>query len=195
MTIIDDDVSNFIDGKINRMVPVKTIVREDNWKGVFYSIINGKPNITDPLIVNTKDCGSRTEQELINVSKERVMDTILVSKEIQEKRNQITEDTYEKAVEIISFLHSHGIAVVFFTPPYFYKYTELYKQHNSETINLMETNMEKLIADYNVKYYNYSDHPDYSDNYQLFKDSDHLNYCGRALFSKDIAERLVSLYP
>ena len=90
-----------------------TILREDNWKGVFFA----SPEMPQENVVSASKCEHPPAKTLYELAEARARDQVDFASEIAANRPTIELDTYETAVEIIKYLREHNIRVVFFTPP------------------------------------------------------------------------------
>jgi hypothetical protein len=185
-TYIKGDFGNFISGSGDRIIPVQAVVREDNWKGVISALISGKP---DKLSQETEqNCQYRTEEELTRISILRVEETLDIAQVIHTNRPSIVEDSYKVLTEIIDYLHTHEIRVIFFTPPYYETYTTAYLERAPQAVESLKIFMNQIKNEYSIDYHDYSTNGRYAQNHQLFKDSDHLNLCGKQMFSRELIE-------
>ena len=188
---IPGDIKNFLVGRGNKLFPIQGVLREDNWSSVVYAMIHRESNsgVYQELVEN---CDYKSEIELDKISSGRVDDTVRSMQEIAARRPGIQDDTYRKAQDIIRFLQQRGIRVVFFTPPYYSKYTDYFMQNDTDSIAVMEANMERLKDTFGVEYYDHSRDRAFVNDYRNFKDSDHLNLCGKQSFS-GVLEQEMSL--
>jgi hypothetical protein len=186
---ISGDIDIFFEGKIDNLFPIKTIVREDHWKGVFYTAVAGK-NVSSINNILVETCDYPDETLLGEIAKKRVIDTVTMGKEIFTKQPDIHSNTYLTLAETIKYLQSNGVRVILFTPPYYEDYTTKYFMENPGDINQMRQLMAKLLQEYGVEYYDFSDDKNFVDDISLYKDSDHLNLCGKNKFSKDLYQKM-----
>jgi hypothetical protein len=188
---IQGDIRNFLLGRAESLFPIRRVLREDNWSGVFNALRRGETHhgTFQELVEN---CDAIPEDKLDMMSSGRVADTIRSIQEIKANRPEIHEDTYRKAADITRYLQERGIRVVFFTPPYYSKYTQSFMQANPETIAIMEESMDRLRTEYGVEYYDHSRDEAFVNDFLNFKDSDHLNLCGKMMFSRVLLQKLSS---
>ncbi len=92
--------------------------------------------------------------------------------------------------DIIHLLRQHNVRVVFFTPPYYEAYTRYYIEQDPNSISEFRTNIKRLQNEYGIEYYDYSIDERFAQDYRLFKDSDHLNHCGKQLFTQILMENV-----
>jgi hypothetical protein len=186
------DVENFTIGRLDKYLPLQTVVREDHWKSVIYALLAGEVghNEMDAL---AQSCEFHSVEELEKAARLRAIDTIRLSDEVKANRVNIHEDAYSELVRIIEFLQNqHGIRIIFFTPPYYKTYTETYADDDPEAIQMMRSSMQQLQDEYGIEYYDFSLDAEFTGNHELFKDSDHLNLCGMALFSRKLDESVAN---
>jgi hypothetical protein len=182
-TFIPGDIKNFVVGRGTQLFPFQTILRQDNWQGVIYALFSGKTNnLVDQVLA--ENCGYMEASKLAEFSETRVMEQIQFAKQVHLTRPTIRDDTYDVVIEIINYLRSHKIRLFFFTPPYYEEYTKDYLQNDSESVTTMREMMTRLQGEFGVSYYDYSADDRFVSDFTLFKDGDHLNLCGRRLFSE-----------
>jgi len=100
-----------------------------------------------------------------------------------EARPDIVRHTTAAIEHVIQTLQESRIRLVFYTPPYFFRYTELYDR---DTVEEMHTIMADLVEKYGIEYYDYSGDPDFANDPRLFMDDDHLNKAGARLFTERV---------
>jgi hypothetical protein len=191
------DYKNFIVGRGTQLLPFQTILREDNWQGIFYNLLLGEanPGGNQEPQDSGEECKSPDVDELAAESKTRATEQIDFASEIHQERPSIREDTYQVMVEIIQYLQLHNIQPVLFTPPYYEEYTKYYLQNSPDSIDHMQAMMSKLEREFDIIHYDFSQNPEYASNIQLFKDADHLNRCGKQLFSQTLYDSLAKAAP
>lgn len=90
------------------------------------------------------------------------------------------EEELNALEDIIIFCWERGIKAVMITTPYLQEYNqrvpEEFKNYFTETIS-------RVSMKYGVEYYDYSGDDDFSENYELFMNSDHLNKTGAKKFT------------
>ncbi len=183
------DFANFVIGKTHPIFPVMDIAREDNWQGVFKTGVapDTSPNEIDLMKVGCVDQG----YQYINAHAQlRAIQHIRQSADMAGNHPNLQADTYQTIVEVIQQLQKQNVRIVFFTPPYFYTYTQTYQANAPVAITSMEQNMQKLRQAYGVEYYDFSTDSEFVNQHQLFTDSDHLNRCGARLFSVKLKQAM-----
>ncbi|MGD9872685.1 MAG: hypothetical protein AB7T27_00295 [Kiritimatiellia bacterium] len=135
--------------------------------------------------------GFRNIKVLIaRAEKTRIVEHDNLVKNMLQNRPSLPEDTYACFERTIRFLQARGIRVVFFTPPYFFRYTEL---ANRDMVETCRRNMRALSEKYNVEYYDFSADPEFVFETKYFMDEDHLNRRnGAPAFSKRLREKMDS---
>ena len=186
---IEGDMAQFVRGRGAQIFPVQSILREDNWQGVFYALTNGDDELEPP--VGFEDiCDYPPPDELAEIAESRALEAINIGQEIRANYSDIRTDAYRAAAEITRYLQARDIRVVFFTPPYYAEFTAEYLRNDPDALELLQTNMLRLQEEFGVEYYDFSADQAYIEDHQLFMDSDHLNSCGRRLFTKQLDERM-----
>ena len=182
---IEGDFENFIIGKSHLIFPVRSILKKDNWEEIFYITILGKIPEEDQFIeIAADDCRHMTTEALIdNIKSIRIAKYKRLTTEMAANNPDLDADIYETIVELIQYLHTQDIRVIFFTPPYSEAYTEYYQSVDPGAIALMKQNMQSLQQEYDVEYYDFSIDEEFKSDIRLFADGDHLNGCGAKLFS------------
>jgi hypothetical protein len=92
--------------------------------------------------------------------------------------------------EMIQYLQARNIQVVFFTPPYYEAYITSYQLADPQAMQGMVETMQALRQEFGIEYYNYAADPTFSADFRLYKDSDHLNLCGKEQFSQSLSQSM-----
>lgn len=182
------DARNFITGRGNELVPITAVLREDNWRGVFYGLLR-RQNFRPEAVVENP-CQHLSVAALQEQAALRARDQIALAQEIERNHQDVQADAYDTAVSIVQYLRQHNIRVVFFTPPYSEAYTAYYQAHDPAAIVLWQDTMQRLQEEMDVEYYNFATDETFATDYQLFKDADHLNRCGAATFSQALNQAI-----
>ncbi len=167
--LIDSDLINCIKASL---LP---ITRFDNWEGIFvkpaskptpFKRRSGPENISRDFMIN------RAEHHLTLV--EKGSDDIFINAAYH------LEQTIQK-------VQQYNIDIVFFTPPYHPDYVQIISQQNATMINATHDTMTTLSKKYGVFYedYNSMDFPT-----EGFRNADHLNDRGAAVFSSYLKKDL-----
>jgi len=181
---IDGDFGNFVRGKTRLLIPFTSLLRKDNWQGVFYALL-GKTGKTEQFVeIAQDDCSYMETEEWIDHAKtNRVAKLVRLQKQMLASRPDLVNNTYNTLVSTIRFLRQRGIRTVFFTPPYPKMYTDCFRSCLPETLATMKSRMRRLQQTENIEYYDLSQDDEFVTERRLFKDSDHLNGCGARIFS------------
>lgn len=198
---IDAQLPEFIWGKINLIFPLDILLREDHWEAVIPSIVDkslrtantGRGKDGQELSSGYANCEHKALEELVTFTNE------VGIPEYEEGQNHslqmnpnLPAEAYATAVEIIQMLQAQDIRVVFYTPPYFEAYNDLY---DKETVATMKGYMAQLQEEHSVEYYDFSTDPEFTREYRLFYDDDHLNQCGAKIFSAKFNQILIQNAP
>jgi hypothetical protein len=187
---IEGDLDQFLEGKVDSLFPLKAVVREDHWKGVFYAVVSGKKDNSSIKQILQENCDYQDQEILDDIATARVFDTLDMAEEVASKHPDIQTDIYAALAETVEFLQSKGIRVVFFTPPYYQEYSKIYMLESPNSISNMHLSISKLIREYQIEYYDFSNDKIFVDDIRLYKDSDHLNLCGKQRFSRELLLRM-----
>ncbi len=198
---IDGQLKEFILGKIYVVFPVETLVREDHWERVIQSIFDKSFRTADKfrgkdgqeIVERYQKCEYKEFDELVTFTKEiGIPEHTNGQNRSLEMNPNLPADSYAAAVRIIQKLRARNIRVVFYTPPYFEMYNELY---DKETVATMKAYMARLQQAHGVEYYDFSNDPQFVRNNRLFYDDDHLNRCGAKIFSAKLNQILIANAP
>lgn len=97
---------------------------------------------------------------------------------------------FESACRLVDFLKSKSLVVVFVTTPIVDILNDLCVKTDG-FFNNPHLFVQKLQERYpDVQYFDYSNHPDFSPNHELFTDGDHLNVYGAKAFTARVIEDL-----
>ena len=186
---IDGEFQEFVLGKIYLIFPLETLVRQDHWEMVIQSLFDkslrtGNTNRAEDgqeVIAKYTACEYKEFNELVTYTKEiGISHHLEAQRDSLESHPNLPTQAYEAAVDVIEVLQERDIRVVFYTPPYFEAYTDLY---DPETLAVMKGYMAQLQQEYQIEYYDFSTDPEFIHDHRLFYDDDHLNLCGARLFS------------
>ena len=83
-------------------------------------------------------------------------------------------------LDLTRFLQERGVRVVFFTPPYYRKFNQVFDHRQQE---LTQRYMKRVVAETGAEYYDFARDPEISPDKSLFRNSDHLNILGGRIFS------------
>ncbi len=178
------DAKNFVIGKSHPIFPIMSVLREDNWKAIFYAFFDSSLAAkASNEQADYEQCKYLEFPDWVTHSKFRVLSHATAVSETVVANPQISTEVSEVISQIIQYLQARHVRVIFFTPPHSKAYTEVYQATQPKTIALMKEQMHKFQQDNKIEYYDFSTDEDFSLNNQAFRDSDHLNRCGAKLFS------------
>lgn len=105
---------------------------------------------------------------------------------------KINDRALEALDRIVNLCRQKGWTPIFCTAPYPDVYVE---QYPPEFLKRFDSDMEALSRRYDAPYLDYSRHPDFSGDYSLFMDADHVNKAGAEKFTRMILREARGLYP
>jgi hypothetical protein len=152
----------FLIGKLDAMTHVMSVIRSDSWRGVWAGLASDAP-AADPFPydgVRTDsawgECNHYTEEQL-EAHAPRVAGTnVSSSRQMAKVHPGLVQNASEALARTIKRLHSSGIQVILFTPPYYQKYNPLFAVQGSDIIDGMRSNVLKLQRSYHVEYFDLS---------------------------------------
>lgn len=186
---IAGDSRHFLEARLEQVFPVGDIVREDHWKGPFYAWIGGGDAGQTRAV--SGDCVHMDAAALEAHARGRVLEHAGFSAEMGASRNELGRLTLAELRATIRDLQTRGIRVVLFTPPYWEGYTRAFESGAPGAVSSMKDAMAELTGEGGIEYHDFSSDGRFIRQPQLFSDSDHLNDCGRRLFSQEL-ERILS---
>ena len=101
--------------------------------------------------------------------------------------NAVMLNAYE---EMLALCREHGWNAVLVTPPYLSVYTGCFSPGILAAFRRLTA---QISAQNDVPWLDYSQHPDFTDNYEYFKNIDHLNLAGARAFSELVKAELRGL--
>lgn len=180
------DLEPFLVGKSHTYLPIPRLIREDNWEGVFYALFGQEPEQKGFIEVAAGDCSFLSAEEMSASVENRVAKYMRLNQEMSANHPDLAKDVYNVMADTYRYLQSRGVRLIFYTPPYYQEYTEQYMAQDPATVQLMYSSMERMQQELGVEYYDFSKDPEFAQNRELFKDSDHLNSCGAEKFSQKL---------
>ena len=193
---IRGDAYNFVLGRLESFTHVMSIVRSDNWEGVWSELQNDVPH-ENPFPydgVQTMsawgECSHYTEAQLESHAREIAARNVNSSGQMAMIHQGLEQDAFDALARTIERLQSKGIRLVLFTPTYYEKYTEYFAETSSYMIGEMQANVERLRQMYQVEYYDFSNDPEIRNQPELFYNSDHLGDCGQKIFSAKLLQAM-----
>ncbi|MGB0383267.1 MAG: hypothetical protein ACPGWR_00460 [Ardenticatenaceae bacterium] len=193
---IDGEFQEFLLGKIYLIFPFETLVRNDHWEMVIQSIFDkslrtantNRAENGQEIVAKYMACEYQEFDDLVTYTKEiGIPQHLEGERDSLEAHPNLPTEAYEVAIDLIQALQERDIRIVFYTPPYFEAYTDLY---DPETVAVMKGYMAQLQQEYQIEYYDFSTDPDFIHDHRLFYDDDHLNLCGAKLFSAKFNQTL-----
>jgi len=188
-TWIRGDWRNFIKGKLIN------VIRPE--RDYLFELLYKNPPAAERVYLREHDGAStapglfepRTLEELISLSEtNRAGEHQRLILDMGKNHRHLAKDARKSVERTLKDLRKHDIQVVFFTPPYFYRYTELF---NPDLVAEQRAVTAELAEKYGGVYYDFSMEPDFIHNHQMFRDEDHLNLkYGAPEFSRRLRARL-----
>lgn len=168
-----------VEGDLESLVRGKTywIVRPDDWLGVIQGI-RGRDMELDDLEEHLEEV--QTDSFLVSHAEDRIPHTLDQSREMMELDSTLPEENYARLAGMIEYLQERGVCVVLYTPPFHWRYRELYRPEPS--LREMHRLTRRIEEEQGVPWLDYSDHS-MADEARWFSDSDHLNTEGRNLLT------------
>ena len=189
---IQGDLPDFLLGKLDAYSHIMSVVRSDNWQGVWNGLGNDAP-APDPFPydgVRTDsvwgNCSHYTEEQLDAHAKGTAERNVLSSTRMANAHPGLVQDAFDALARMIERLHSRGIRVILFTPTYYQKYNLFFAEQGSDIIEDMRQSIYKLQRSYHVEYYDFSVDPEIMIYPELFYNSDHLSECGTKVFTEKL---------
>lgn len=179
------DFTNFVESKLS------SIIREDHWKEVLYSLLKGKKdNIKETGIdkygqfTNDLVRSFKSKDSLEVLAKEIQVPMYLFGENFTLKYNEnVLKDTYNSIVSIINYAKEKNIRLIFYTTPVYKSFTDYYSK---ESINVMRNKMKLLKKEFGIEYYDFSEDTKFISNNKFYYNSDHLNKNGAKEFSENL---------
>jgi hypothetical protein len=183
--MIEGDYRNYIIGKF---LP---FIQSDHWQGIVIKYIRKiKSGIHDKtnekIAVKIKSPTNMNKEIPIKEIEVRVFSQHRLHE--RSKKNKIynvKEYNLNILKDIIKMLKANGVEPILFTPPYYYKYNELY---NDTYIKERKNEMKHIVEDFNIKYLDYSMDSDFIYDSRFFHDADHINLQTSKIFSHKIKQ-------
>jgi hypothetical protein len=185
---VDWDVESLLRGKSY------WIVRPDHWLGVAGGLADG---LASGLGRRERDDdadatdGFRDEvhrdSALVRHAEERVATTLERKREMTAQNPDLPAENHQRLHGIVEHLQQAGVCVVLYTPPFHWRYLELYESEPS--LAEMRALTSGLSERLGVPWLDYSDHP-MSRAPIWFADSDHLNVHGDSHFTGILMEEV-----
>lgn len=164
----------------------------DHGKGTILAALHFVGLIEDSESTGVAEIPEHTTSEslIMHAENGRVSEHLSFHQRALEEYPSIVSNTGAAIERIILLLEEREIRIVFYTPPYFFRYTELYDPaYVEETRSIMAA----LTDAYGVEYYDFSEDPGFIHNPDLFTNSDHMNKEGARLFTRKLSSLMQSV--
>ena len=193
---VNGDEGNLVLGKLHKVSRLMSVVRPDHWHDIFlnergFSVLFDSP--TELNIVSQEQsnpCPYLTPEKQESHAREIAGKNVVSSRAMAASHPGLAEDTFEALGKTIERLRAKGIEVILYTPPYYEAYTSHFMAQGSDITDQMHKVIRSLQEKYQVNYYDFSDDPNLITHPEFFINSDHLNNCGRKVFSEHLLKTL-----
>ena len=193
---IQEDLPNYLMGKLDAITHIMSVVRSDSWQGVWAGLADDAP-AADPFPydgIRTDSvwgsCFHYTDEQLETHAKEIAERNVMSSTRMANAHAGLVQDTADALARTIERFHSRDIRVVLFTPTYHQKYNMVFAEQGSDIIEDMRQTIYNLQQNYHVEYYDYSNDPEIMIYPELFYNSDHLSECGAKVFTEKLLDAM-----
>lgn len=185
-----------ISGEWQEMITGKlaNVVRDDHWRKVFNSRPGapGRKRGVKNKVKLSRDGRSTERDERIyvpnQISKPRVRNQVLAVKSTLKKNPLIATDMAEQLDQTLALLKAQSIQVLLFTPPLTDHYYDSIKQSLPDVVEENRRILHRLAVKHGIRYLDFREHATFSQDYQLFHNSDHMNIYGAKTFSRVLAD-------
>jgi hypothetical protein len=191
---IQGDLPDFLLGKLDAYSHIMSVVRSDNWQGVWNGLSNDVP-VPDQFAydgVRTNslwgDCFHYTEEQLETHAKEIAQRNISSSREMANAHPGLVQAASDALARTIERFQARGTKVILFTPTYYQKYNMIFAEQGSDIIEDMRQAIYNLQQSHHVAYYDFSDDSEVMIYPELFYNSDHLSDCGTKVFTEKLLD-------
>lgn len=106
------------------------------------------------------------------------------------EESPVMADAYR---EMLALCREKGWQAVLVTPPYPKDYLDCYIEYNPSFFTGLNQFMDRLCREYGVDWLDYSQDPGFAERYDLFRNIDHLNLEGAAIFDRQFFADIQSL--
>ena len=191
------DMRNLLLGKLQAGMRVMSLARPDSWRGVFEGMraTAGEPRAAGTFTrseAQMEGCGHPGPEEIAEQSEGRVRSEIERTRAMMAEHDGLVSDSQRALLDTIEVFTRRGVRVVLFTPPYWKDYNALFVAEGGDLIQTMHESLESLSDLAVFEYYDLSTRDDLNGRIDFFKDSDHLNDCGRRAFSQALLAEMTS---
>jgi hypothetical protein len=196
---VPGDLPNFLLGKLDAYTHITSVVRSDNWWGVWNGLTSDAP-VPGPFPYDGVqsdsvwgNCFHYTKEQLETHAKEIAERNVSSSTQMAKAHPGLVQDASDALARTIERLHSRDIQVILFTPPYYQEYNLLFAQQGPDIIEAMRRTVHNLQQSHHVEYYDFSGDPDIMIYPELFYNSDHLGECGTKVFTEKLLDVMTAL--
>lgn len=195
-TPIQGDFTNFLLGKLEAFTHVLSVIRSDNWRGVWLVLLSGAlpedPFPYDGIQTSSAwgQCNHYTSEQLDEHARYVAGRNVSSSRKMAEEHPNLEEDSFDALARTIERLQSRGLRVVLYTPPYHEKYNQYFAKEGIDMIDRMKLAVGTLQQTHEVEYYDFSTDPEITSVAELFFNSDHLGDCGRRVMTERLLEAI-----
>lgn len=191
---VPGDDYNFLLGKLESYTHVMSVARSDSWQGVWVGLAADAESPSQPPYDGIRtdsvwgECFHYTEEQLKTHAQEIAGRNVSSSTQMASAHPELAQDAFKALARTIVGLQSSGLRVILFTPPYYEAYNTVFEKKGPDIIGEMRRMTERLRQTYQVDYYDFSADPEFTSHPELFYNSDHLNECGKRVFSARLLE-------
>lgn len=180
-----------VEGDVVSLVRGKSywIVRPDDWLGVIQGL-RGRDMELDDLGEHLEEV--QRDSFLVAHAEDRVPHTLDQKREMMELDPTLPEENHARLTGIVEYLQEQGVCVVLYTPPFHWRYRELFRAEPS--LSEMNRLTKRIAKEMDIAWLDYSAHP-MADEAQWFVDSDHLNTQGMSLLTHLIMDEVEERCP
>lgn len=191
---IQNDIDNFLMGKLDSFTHILSVTRSDNWKEVWPELINPSPKMDEYDGIRTvSDWGvcEHYSAEMLDVhAQEKAFRNVQSTQQMISAHPNLEQDSFLALSRSIERLQQRGVRVVLFTPTYYEKYNEYFVVYDPGILLRMQEAISRITALYSVDYFDFSNDPELSMHPELFYNSDHLGRCGQIAMTKKLRQAM-----
>ena len=184
-----------------KILPKKMIkeydIKTDIYVNCFPSLLADPNRIVKTLLVglentNNIDWSRKSDSIDINEDAKKACIRHIFSKKLDENGNRIFNyEEFEALEYLIDSCYENGFTPILVTTPYLKEYTDEIKKSDPLFLDSFYGIVYKIVESKNVKYYDYGFDDRFVDKYELFMNSDHLNYDGARKFVNILMDEVV----
>jgi hypothetical protein len=195
-SLIEGDFLNFLLGKTDAFTHILSVVRSDNWQGVWSKLFTPSPYANPAPYNGIRSssvwgiCSHYTAEQLDTHALEIAGRNVSSSMQMAYAHPDLEQDSLLALARTIERLQSRGVRVILYTPAYYEKYNLYFANGGSSIVEKMRQAIGKLQQAYGVEYYDFADDPELSTHPELFYNSDHLSECGSRALTTELLKKL-----